>query len=103
MDNIIIDCSELTTTKKSTRLGNFWAENDQSPPSEKVGKDILESQLDAENLDEQLVFAQDILNDPETMAFTGELSKLCWGIVTSDQVILINLDESSFTNPALTR
>ena len=33
-----------------------------------------------------LLFAQDILNDPETMAFTGELSKLCWGIVTSDQV-----------------
>ena len=23
------------------------------------------------------------------MAFTGELSKLCWGIVTSDQVQLI--------------
>ena len=35
-------------------------------------------------------FAQDILNDPETMAFAGELSKLCWGIVTSDQVRLFN-------------
>ena len=34
-------------------------------------------------------FAQDILNDPETMAFAGELSKLCWGIVTSDQVRII--------------
>ena len=39
---------------------------------------------------QKLIFsAKDILNDPETMAFTGELSKLCWGIVTSDQVRLI--------------
>ena len=39
---------------------------------------------------QELIFsAKDILNDPETMAFTGELSKLCWGIVTSDQVQLI--------------
>ena len=88
MDNIIIERSELK--KNSTRLGNFWAENDQSPPSEKVGKDSSISQFNAENLDEQFwyisICAQDILNDPETMAFTGELSKLCWGIVTSDQV-----------------
>ena len=33
------------------------------------------------------------MNDPETMAFTGELSKLCWGIVTSDQVLLIIIFE----------
>ena len=32
-------------------------------------------------------YLQDILNDPETMAFTGELSKLCWQIVNSDQVV----------------
>ena len=36
------------------------------------------------------------MNDPETMAFTGELSKLCWGIVTSDQVNFVNWDKVSF-------
>ena len=50
MDNIFNKCSELTP-KKSTRLGNFWAENDQSPPSEKVGKDSSEYQFNANNFD----------------------------------------------------
>ena len=68
------------------RLGNYWAENDQSPPNEKV---FLQGETLNCFLQELIFSAKDILNDPETMAFTGELSKLCWGIVTSDQVPLI--------------
>ena len=85
MDNIFFECSELT--KKSPQ---GWATSGLRMISLRRVKRLerihryLNSMLKI--LIDIFLFAQDILNDPETMAFTGELSKLCWGIVTSDQV-----------------
>ena len=47
-----------------TRLAFFWSKNGKSPPSEK-----------------------DLMNDPETMSFAAEISKLCFNLLTTDQVV----------------
>ena len=46
------------------RLAFYWSKNGKSPPNEK-----------------------ELMNDPETMSFAAELSKLCFNLLTSDQVV----------------
>ena len=48
-----------------TRLAQFWNKDNKHPPGEK-----------------------EIINDAETMAFAMELAKLCFNMITSDQVVV---------------
>ena len=86
--------------KISTRLGNFWAENDQSPPSEKVGKDSSISQFNAENLNWYLSICAGHLEWPWNNGFHWRALKTLLGHCHIRSGILINWDRLGFTNPA---